>query len=359
MQIILSLVLGLLTLTAHSHSINILGKPHFSFLQLTTLDTCGIFTNRRDSIHCNPASFKSSATEGLTFHLSTKTEGDSVELGKKIIFDPITKETLEELFELDSFSSWDANSMIEFRNSLFYLSYDPVYATANFFVFNPAYPEVSLMTSSQRRINITMGEEFNLNNNIFSIGGSLFYFERSYFSGTFALLDVNSKGIGELIDFEKTNGINADLGFIYHHKDYEWIPKLSIIARNIGSLVKVNEDNIDSEKLIEPILLYEPYSKIDLGYDFKTLYGYFGVAVGAPFNKNFSEFYSDYIATSVNYSIWDFELSGAISKFSQVSSFKFSSPNNAIGVNFGRSKALGDFLSDYESFSYVSLEIYL
>ena len=340
--------------------LSITNRPHFSFNQVGTLDACGVYKKRRDSINCNPGNFKNSAYEGMLFHLTTKTDGDSVETGKNLIFEPITQEDLKEIFELNSFSSWDANSMIEFRTKLFYLSYEPIYASANFLLYNPAFPEVSVNLSSQRRINLTVGEEFKIGKgHIFSIGTNIHYFERNYFSGSFALLDVTGGGTDDLIDFKKTSGINLDIGFIYENTNSTYFPIIAFQSRNIGAIAEVDEDKINSETFLEPILLYETYHKLDIGYDLALTYGSIGFSSSLPYNDDFTKLYGDYITHSVSYSLWDFEIMGATSRYTDMLAVKFASDMNAIGIYFGSSKALGNFLEKKEQFAGVTLEIYL
>jgi len=355
-----TLFIYLICVNSYALPLSISNKPHFSFNQIGTLDACAVYKKRRDSINCNPANFKSSSYEGMVFHLTTKTDGDSVDTGKELLFEPISESNLRDIFELNAFSSWDANSIIEFRTTLFYLSYEPIYTSANFFLYNPAFPEVSLNLSSQRRINITVGEEFKfLSYNVLSFGTNVNYFERRYFSGTFALLDVSGSGVDELINFKKTSGINADVGLTYQSTYSKYIPIISVQMRNLGAIHEINNEKVKSEKFIEPILLYETYTKIDVGYDLTLDYGSLGFAVSLPYNKDMSELYTDYITSSVSYSLWDFEVMGASSLYTQMMAIKFASPMNAIGIYFGKSKAIGNFLDDYENYAGVTLEIYL
>lgn len=79
--------------------------------------------------------------------LTTITDGESVEVGQKLLFDPIKKEFLEELFRKRSYNSWGANSFIELRTGKFWLAYDPLSVNADILVFNPSSPEVAIVLS--------------------------------------------------------------------------------------------------------------------------------------------------------------------------------------------------------------------
>lgn len=334
-------------------------KPHFSFTQISTLDTCGILANRRDSVSCNPAHFHDSSYQEMVFYISSKTDGDSVDNGQKLLFEPIEKETLNDLFERNSFNNWDADTRIEFRTKLFYLSYDPIYANANFFVYNPAFPEIVLNMSSQRRINITSGTKYTIGKNEFHFGAHLYYFERQITQSSFALVDVSSTPVDELIDFEKSHGINADVGFIFKNTQYLWIPIIGFQLKNIGSNEEIDQENVESETVLENLFLYDAYNRFEVGYDFKLKYGSLGIQYAQYISPELDRFYADYQTIALNYSIWDFEIMGATSQFANSIAFKFSSDSNAIGINYGSARALGGFNDRAEEFAGISLEIYL
>lgn len=346
--------------TAFGHPLKTLIGPHFGFNQVATQDTCANFSLRRDSVLCNPANIAISNTEDLTFSIFSKTDGDSVEAGQKILFDPIKEDNLRDLFELNSFNSWEANTMIEFHTGYFYLSYEPIYAQAGFFIYNPASPEISLTSSSQRRINITIGDQYEISSNhSLSFGTNVFYYERNYYSGQFSLLDLTGTDVDELVSFKKTSAINTDLGLLYQNDETLWIPYVSWQYRNLGSSHEVDEDKLDDEVSLESILLYEPYMKFEIGYDFLLEYGSLGISSSFSFDKEMKTYYSDYSVLALNYSLWNFEVMSSFSLYTKTLGIKFASNSNSVGVIWGETKALGDYLDRPESFAIVALEIYL
>ncbi|MCO4753110.1 MAG: hypothetical protein KC478_01440 [Bacteriovoracaceae bacterium] len=341
------------------HPLTTIIKPRYGINQVGTQDTCGIFFGRRNSVLCNPANLSLNSEEGLVFSLISKTDGDSVEAGQDVLFSPIDKEFLEDLFELNSFNSWEAGSMLEFQTPFFYLSYEPVYAQAAFFIFNPASPEISLTTSKQRKINLTVAEQIKLGSHEYHFGLNTFYYERDYFSGSFSLFELSSSSVDELVDLKASSAINADLGVIYQNKSIRWLPSLSLQYKNFGAKHEVNSERLKDEKALEPILLYETFFKAEFGYDFKMYYGSLAAAVGIYTDKDIATYYSDFTTLSLGYSLWNFEVLGSYSLYTHTAGIKFSSSANSVGIVYGRTKALGDFLDDYEDFAIVNLEIYL
>lgn len=358
-KVLVAIFTWALTQVALCHPLSTIIKPRYGINQVATQGVCGIFFGRRDSVLCNPANLSMNSEEGLVFSLVTKTDGDSVEAGQDVLFSPIDKEFLEELFELNSFNSWEAGSMLEFQTPFFYLSYEPVYAQAAFFIFNPASPEISLTTSKQRRINLTLSEDLKYGDHNFHFGLNTFYYERDYFSGSFSLFELSGASVDELIDLKASSAINADLGVIYRNDGVRWIPSFSFVYKNIGSKHEVDSARLDDEKALEPILLYETYLKAEFGYDFNMDYGSLAAAIGMYTDKGIGTYYSDYTTLSLGYSLWNFELLGSYSLYTQTAGIKFSSDSNSVGIVYGRTKALGDFLDDHEDFAIVNLEIYL
>lgn len=90
-------------------------KPESNFTQISTLDSCSTYTYTEDVAGCNPALFPFQRRQGINMGLSTITDGESVDVGKKLLFDPIKKEFLNELFEKRAFNSWGLNSYIDLR----------------------------------------------------------------------------------------------------------------------------------------------------------------------------------------------------------------------------------------------------
>jgi hypothetical protein len=169
-------------------------KPESNFSQITTLDACTTFLTSKDMAGCNPALFAFQRDEGVRIGLSTITDGESVEVGQKLLFDPIKKEFLEKLFRERAFNSWGANSFIELRTSKFFLSYDPLAINADVFVFNPASPEVAMSLVKSNRLQATTGFMV-IDNNILqaSVGTKFFYYRSEYFQDSFFLSDLASR----------------------------------------------------------------------------------------------------------------------------------------------------------------------
>lgn len=334
-------------------------KPESNFTQITTLDACTTFLQSNDISGCNPALFPFQKDEGVRMGLSTITDGESVEVGQKLLFDPIKEDFLRKLFEERSFNSWGANSFIELRTSKFFLAYDPLSINADVFVFNPSSPEVAMSLVKSNRLQVTTGYKFIENDTLTaSLGTKVYYYRSEYYQDSFFLSDLSGQDVDELIKFKNKSGVAADIGSFFKFEN-SWIPKISLLVKNLGSQFKNKEKDIIAENQMRPLLIYETYSRVGLGYDYKTSWGIFNTELNLPFKDVYQDLYNEYISGSLGYSLSRFSTSLALSKYQQVFGFNFGSKIASIGIFYGKSQPLGDFSTQKENVGGVRAEVSL
>lgn len=334
-------------------------KPESTFSQITTLDSCSTYLINIDMVGCNPALFPYQKDEGLRIGLSTITDGKSVEVGQKLLFDPIKEDFLRELFEKRPFNSWGANSFIQLRTSKFYISYDPLSINADVYVFNPSSPEVAMSLIKSNRLNLKSGIEV-INNDILksSIGIKAYYYRSEFFQDSVFLSDLTSQNAKDLVKFSRKNGVAGDIGTFFQFSN-AYFPKVSLQVKNLNSPIHNKDEEVISERQMRPILVYEMYSKLGVGYDFRTNWGIINTELNAPFNNIFEDLYNEYISGSVSYTLSRFSTHVAYSKYQNAFGFNFGSKVASIGIFYGVSQPLGDFSSQKESLSGVRGEISL
>lgn len=334
-------------------------KPESNFTQIVTLDNCTTFVMTKDMVGCNPALFPFQKEEGLRMGLSTITDGESVEVGQKLLFDPIKEKFLREIFEKHPFNSWGANSFIQFRTGYFYLSYDPILVNADVYVFNPASPEVAMSLIKSNRLSLTSGISAIENDTLkLSLGAKAYYYRSEYYQDSFFLSELTTQDADELVDFKKLNGVAGDIGTFVQFGS-PWVPKISFLVKNLGTQFRNKESDIVSENQMRPLLVYEQYSRAGLGYDFKTEWGIFNTELGAPFGGIFEDFYSDYVGVSLGYALSRFSTSLSYSKYQQVFGFNFGSKLANIGIFYSGGRPLGDFSEQKENMAGIRGEVSL
>ena len=334
-------------------------KPESNFSQITTLDACTTYLNSTDMAGCNPALFALQKDQGVRMGLSTITDGESVEVGQKLLFDPIKEEFLRKLFAERAFNSWGANSFIELRTSKFFLSYDPLSINADVYVFNPSSPEVAMSLVKSNRLQVTTGLKL-VENDIWTatLGTKVYYYRSEYYQDSFFLSDLSSSDVDELIEFKNKSGVAADIGSFFRFEN-PWLPKVSLLVKNLGSQYRNKEKDIVAENQMRPLLIYETYSRLGLGYDYKTRFGAFNTEVNFPFEEFYQDLYSEYISGSIGYSLSRFSTRVALSKYQQIFGFNFGSKIASIGIFYGKSQPLGDFSTQKENVGGVRAEVSL
>lgn len=334
-------------------------RPGSSFSQISSLDTCSTFKARRDSVQCNPALFPYARGRGINISLAAITDGDSVETGKKLVFTSVKEEFLRELFQKQSYSGWDGSSLISFRTPYFYLQFSPIASTVDVFVYNPAFPEVSMALVKTKSLGATAGwEVFQRGEQRLSIGTQIFYQERKEFIGSFPLTSLTGNNVNDLIDFKTKSMIGADVGLFYQTA-YRWVPKASVQIKNMNSNFYLKNSDVVSDKKLIPILVYETYAKAALGQDFSFTYGNLGIEISAPFKGYFESYYSDYVTLGSNYIYGGFEIMGGLAKYQKNIGFKFSAKSLSVGVFYAQTKALGAFMNKWQDAAGVQLEFSL
>lgn len=281
--------------------------------------------------------------------LATVTDGESVEVGQKLLLDPIKEDFLRKIFAKQAFNSWGANSFIELRTSKFYIAYDPLLVNADVFVFNPAAPEVAMSLIKANRLRVTSGLKLLENKTLdLSLGTKIYYFRNQVYQNSFFLSDLAGQDVKDIIRFDKENGVAADVGafFKFHNN---WLPKISLLVKNLNSPLTNENKDIVAENKIRPLLTYETYSRLGIGYEFRNTWGVINTEINLPFEKIYQQFYSEYVSGSVGYALSRFSTQLAVSKYQQIFGFDFGSKLASIGIFYGRSQPLGDFSDQIEN----------
>ncbi len=321
---------------------------------------CSTTEGAEFSIKCNPALFPYTDEEGIVLSVIGKSDGDSIDNGQDLIFDPISEQLIRKLFQDKNYTSFTFNGDIEFKNSLFNLTYSPYYLLADLYLFNPAFPEISIHLVSRETIRLTSGMEvFNFSNSFdLSFGSSIFYYEHSYENTVFSLFDLSIKKPEELISFSTVYGVAADIGFFLNN-DSKFIPKLSLQVKNINSDLRINESHAKSAFRQSSLFLFETYSQLGFGKSFKTKWGRFDLGIETYFTDIFKEVAPKQTQVGVSYQLGLFSVFSSLSKYYQNLGLRFSSKHFNVGVTYSREKDLGSFQNQHDDSVYTGVEISL
>lgn len=334
-------------------------KPGGNFETMASQNTCTNFKDSPEAISCNPALFPTVKTKQIGAFAIGKSDGDSVENTKTILFSNIDRTFLENLFERDNFNSFSFNSGLDFYNPYFYLSYNPYFLLADFLVFNPAFPEISLILIKRSDIRISYGMEFGekISDDInFSIGATLDYYNEDFLNTNFTLASLAINNAGDLVALDNKEGITADLGFYFSHKNYWFIPEFSLVFKNINSPRKVDSNDVLSERLLESTELIDPYSLIGIGKSVKTDFGYFEANLKFS-HLNYFEIYNESPAIGLKHSYGIISSYFTASEYFQTIGLKFKSDSSSVGILYAYEKEIRNFNVPREHSIYINLEV--
>ncbi len=334
-------------------------KPGADFETMSLGNSCSTFVGDKFTLSCNPASFPYYQSEGISLSLLGKADGDSIDNGRDLIFDPITEDLIRRLFEQKSFNSFTFDGSIKFNTSMFELTYTPYYLIGDLYIFNPAFPEISINLLNRETLRLTSGDEISQNKwgaKSISIGYSFFYYSHSYATNTFSLFDLSSKDAEELIAFKDDTGFDGKLSLLYL-SNISFIPNISLQVHNFLDSAKFEKPNTDITQ--ESILLFERYTTIGLGKSFQTTYGELELNFELFFSNFLDEFYSKYATLGMRYNLNLFSVNLAGSINYQNIGFLFRSENFNVGISYAREKDAPIIQSDYDNSTYIQMEVSL
>lgn len=137
----------------------------------------------------------------------------------------------------------------------------------------------------------------------------------------------------------------------------KYIPKFSFQVKNLNSPIHNNDEEVISESQMRPVLVYQMYSRLGIGYDIKTNWGIFNAELNAPYNNAFQDLYNEYISGSIGYSLSRFSTLVSYLIYQQAFAFNFGSKVASIGIFDGTSRPLGDFSAQKGSLAGVRGEV--
>ena len=338
-------------------------RPNSTFETVSLSNSCSTFSSSNFSNRCNVALFPYSKEQGISINGIGKSDGDSIDNGRDLIFDPITETLIRRLFEEKNFNSFTFSSSIVFRSNLFELSYSPYFLLADLYLFNPAFPEISLHLVNRESLRLSNGwillgnkddnESFQL-----SFGASLFYYKHTFENTVFSLFDLSFNSPNSLINFETEYGVASDLG-LYLYNPVAWLPNISFQIKNLNSKVTENKNYRNSATRQSPLFLFEPYSTLGLGKEFQTYWGGLGFNLEIPIEGIYDQVNEDQITLGTKYTIKLFSVYFGLNSNYQNFGLRFNSDNFNVGINYARENDIGDLQSTTEDSVYTGLSIVL
>lgn len=337
-------------------------RPNSNFESTALNNSCSTMFSSPFSYKCNPALFPYASGNNIQFSMVGKSEGDSIENGKKLIFEPITEEEIRELFKKKSYNSFTFNSDISFKTKWFELSYSPYYLLADLAIYNPTFPEIAIHVVNQETLRATSGLEVFKQDSQYissiSLGASLFYYKHLYENTVFSLYDLATQRPNQLVNFKSKYGVASDLG-LFIKNDNVFTPNIALKTKNLFSKIKYNRQNANSALQLESFMAFENYSTFALGKSYKTFFGGIDLNLELPFLGPFKEVTSEQTTLGFRYNIKLFSLLTNYSNYYRGVGMLFESENFNIGISYSKEKDLAYKQDKFENSVYAGVEIVL
>ena len=338
-------------------------RPHTSFEGSSLSNSCSTMHSQSFSTRCNMALFPFQKNEGISLSIVGKSDGDSIDNGRDLIFDPITEDLLRKLFEETNYNSFTFNSEVSFKNSLFEVTYIPYYLMADLYLFNPVFPEISMNLVNREELRLSSGfllfGDGDLDKSLnLSMGSSLFYYSHTSTNTLFSLFDLSNTDAEELIKFNSKYGVSGDLSFFLSIPS-DIIPNFSIQYKNIASRINRNEKLTNSSTRLETSYLFDDYLLLGLGKSYKTLYGRFSYNLEIPTENYLSDTKFEHLNLGLNYTLKLLSLFMGLGQNYQTFGISFNSDQFKVGISYSKEKDLGDFQESYDDSAYIGMAINL
>jgi hypothetical protein len=334
-------------------------RPNSNFDAAALSNSCSTMVELSSATQCNPALFGVSTGQGIAVNLVGKSNGNSIDNGYDLIFKPVSEDLIRRLFQQRNFNSFSLSSDIVFRTKLFELSYSPYYLFADIFIYNPAFPEISLNLVNRETLRLTSGTKlFEEGDRRLSWGGSIFYYKHEHDNTNFSLLDLASTKPQDLIRFSSTTGGAADTGLFFEDKSW-WISRFAAQVRNINSKIKVDKDKANSYFQQTNRFLFETYSSLGVGKNFLTNFGSFDLNLELFSDGYFSSFQTDFATISARYSLGLLSLQAAYSRRYRNIGMRFNSRNFHVGLFYTEEADIGSYQTNKDRSIYTGLGVSL
>jgi hypothetical protein len=334
-------------------------RPNSAFEVSALSNSCSTILGLSSPTPCNPALFAVSDSQGINVNLVGKSNGNSIDNGYDLIFKPVSEDLIRRLFQERNFNSFSLNSDLVFRTNLFELSYSPYFLLADIFIYNPAFPEISLNLINRESLRFTTGLMlYQKGDRRLSWGTSLFYYKHEHHNTNFTLLQLASGKPEDLIKFSSVSGVADDMGLFFEDKSW-FIPRFSMQAKNIGSRVRTDRNLTSSYNRQTNRFLFEPYSSVGVGKYFLTSFGAFDFNLEFFSDKYFTSFEREFITIAARYSLRLFSLYGAYSARYQNIGVRFDSQYFNVGIFYAREVDIGTYQGNPDRSIYTGIGVSL
>jgi len=289
------------------------------------------------SHHCNPALSGKVLGYRLVADVIAKLNEQAFNLTNRILFEKMTKEYLQDLFEENDFQSFAALLRLESIYENFSLTYVPVHAVAAFKVANPNLPEISAGAMRQSLFRVQSSAALTDKNPVFGtvrIGASVFYRDISRYEVNTDVLGVALEDENNFVKEESSSEPDMDFGMI-------WLPAASYLP-TIGLVVRNSFGENACGHCESPTIsvrhMTQTRSKVDAGYSINSRAGQFYLGLAQPFAGIMQTIDSSGHSIAIGHRLGHLQSFVSGSPMMQSFGFLFDYENYMVGIQYTNEK---------------------
>jgi hypothetical protein len=190
-----------------------------------------------DGTACNPAFLPEIKESSIMARVYFGNGYSSLTTANKFVFEPISKEFLQELFQRKNVTSLEANAGIFFSAPNLSASFSPYRLQYVSEVHNPNLPVVAVHAALERNLSFASGIGLGfLSKHLkhLTLGTRVRILERKYVHGTFSLYDTVSQNPKDLLPVKEQRAVFLDPSIGWTMPKLPWKLRTSLSAKNIG-----------------------------------------------------------------------------------------------------------------------------
>ena len=225
-----------------------------------------------DGTVCNPSQYPF-VKENLVLGRAFIGNGyDAIRTAHQFIFDTLTKEFLQSMFNSQNVTSIEGNLNLVFNAKYLGVTFAPYRVQFVSELSNPNFPVVAVHAAIERKIEVASGVELDSLGGVFtemSTGVKMRFLDRQFVHGSFSLFDAISSDPRTLLPAQSQRALLFDPTLTWHATRVLWQPRFTIGAQNIGFHSSTNAIYPDTPDMVlglgvEP---YLGYGRLRLGVD--------------------------------------------------------------------------------------------
>lgn len=229
-----------------------------------------------DGTVCNPAFLPDVRESVLVARLYLGNGYSALKTADDFINKPLTKETMQALFEGDNVSAVEAHAGLSFTTTNLSAAFSPYRAQYVSELHNPNFPEISLHAAIERSFvlggGIALGT-FDPRLHDFRFGMKARILERKFVHGQFSFARAATDDPRDYLPSRKQTAFLLDPALAWVGDKRPWKPRISLGAKNIGFASPYfdeypNDVDLEAGVGVEPPIRF---GRLRLGIDFVDL----------------------------------------------------------------------------------------